>query len=194
MTVPAEDLAEKLSAVREATLAALLEAQAAAISDGAEVEPEPIRRDAQGRVRRDGPLDLPSRGDLGVIRDGRTTIRQIEGPPGPDFKPFTAFAAPDFSAGIRPFAWDRAVLDLRTGQNVPSWTPLRHWFLEWFQARPNDLGPELAGALHRLQGPWRAPGRWRLVLDLGTAPASCIPVLIAAVSQSGCARLRIGGD
>lgn len=194
MTIPAEILAEKLAAIREVTLAALLEAQAEAITEGLEVEPEPIRRDAQGRIRRDGPLKLPSRGDLGVTGNGRTAIRQIEGPPGPVFKPFTAFTAPDFAAEMQPFAWDRAVLDMRTSRAQPSWTALRHWFLEWFQARPNDLSPELCGAVHRLQGPWRAPGRWRAVVDLGSAPASCVAVLIAAVSQSGCTRLRIGGD
>lgn len=194
MTVPAEALAEKLAGIREMTLAALLEAQADAISDGDEVEPEPIRRDPLGRIRRDGPLRLPSRGDLGVTRGDRTVIRQVESPPGPVFKPFAAFTAPDYSAEIRPFAWNRAVLDMRTKQARPEWTALRHWFLEWFQARPNDLLPELGGALHRLQGPWRAPGRWRAVVDLGSASTNSIPVLIAAISQSGCARLRIGGE
>ncbi len=194
MTVPTKDLTERLTLVREATLTALIEAQISAISGGAEVEPEPIRRDAEGRVRRDGPLDLPSRGDLSIIRGGRTVIREIESPPSPTFKSFVAFSAPDFSAEIQPFAWDRAVLDLRIARGQPSWTPLRHWYLEWFQTRPTDLTPEICGAVHRLQGPWRAPGRWRAIVDLGSAPADCIPVLIAAGAQTGCARLRIGSE
>ena len=194
MTIPAEALAERLSTIREETCAALLRALATSLNDGAEVEAEPIHRAPDGAVLREGRLDLPRRGDLAVTRDGRTLVRQIESPPAQDFKPFVAFSDTDFSAEIQPFSWDHAVLDMRTAQAQPSWTAFRHWYLEWFQSRPTDLSPELAGAIHRLQGPWRAPGRWRAILDLGSAPTASIAVLIAAISQSGCARLRIGGE
>ena len=172
----------------------MLHAQAAAIDAGAEIEAEPIRRDADGQIRRDGPLELPSRGDLGVTREGRTLVRQIEGGAGPDFEPFEAFVSPDFTAAIHPFAWDHAVLEMQGRQDMPNWTPLRHWFLEWFQARPSEISPELAGAVHRLDGPYRGPDGWRATADFGSAPASCIPALIAAVALSGCSMLVIGSD
>ena len=194
MTVPAEVLAQRLESVREATVTALLRAQAIAIDAGAEIEAEPMRRDAQNRIRRDGPLDLPSRGDLGVTHGGRTLVRQIEGGTGPDFEPFEAFVSPDFAAAIHPFAWDHAVLEMTSRQDTPNWTPLRHWFLEWFQVRPSEISPELSGAVHRLDGPYRGPDDWRATVDFGSAPASCIPALIAAVALSGCSTLVIGSD
>lgn len=194
MTISADDLVERLSGLRQPVVAALLEAQANALNRGAEIDPEPIQRDASGVIVRSGPLNLPQRGDLATSRDGRTLIHRVETPPGPAFEPFPAYDGPDFSAQIQPFAWDNAVLDMKTNQSQPAWTALRHWFLEWFQARPTELSPELSGAVHSLQGPWRAPGRWRAVVDLGSAPTTCVPGLIAAVSQSGCASIRIGAD
>ena len=194
MTVPAKALGEKLDAIRDATLTALLEAQASALNAGADIDPEPIRRDGRGAIRRDGPLDLPARGDLAVTAGGRTLIRQVEAPSPPDFAPFPAFNSPDFAAEIHPFAWDRAVLILHSAQTQPAWTTLRHWFLEWFQARPNDLSPELAGAVHSLQGPWQGTDHWRAIADLGSAPIGCVAALIAAIGQTGCARLVIGSE
>ena len=194
MTISADDLVERLSAVRQPVVAALLEAQANALNNGAEIDPEPIQRDASGAIVRAGPLNLPQRGDLATTRDGRTLIKRVDAPPGPDFKPFPAYNGPDYSAEVHAFAWDHAVLDMRSNQSDPSWTALRHWFLEWFQARPTDLSPELSGAIHGLQGPWRAPGRWRAIVDLGSAPPTCVPGLIAAVAQSGCASMTIGAE
>ena len=194
MTIPAEALSERLSAVREATLTALLEAQANALNAGAEIEAEPVKRSVSGEVRRDGPLDLPARGDLKITHDGRTLIRQVSAAHAPVFEAFQAFANPDFRAVIRPFTWDHAVLEVQSAQSQPSWTPLRHWFLEWFQSRPTELSPDLAGAAHRLDGPWSPPAGWRITVDLGSAPPDCIPALIAAIGQSGCAKLTIGGE
>ncbi len=194
MTIPAEVLTEHLSAVREATLTVLLEAQAKALNSGAEIEPEPIRRNPAGDIKRDGQLDLPSRGDLRVTRPGRTLIEQYQGGTVPVFRPLQAYANPDFSADLHPFTWDRAVLDIRSEQIQPAWTPLRHWFLEWFQTRPTDLTPDLCGAVHRLDGPHSHPGGWRITVDLGSAPTSCVPAMIAAIGLSGCSRLRITDD
>ena len=194
MTISADDLVERLSGLRQPVVAALLEAQANALNSGAEIDPEPIQRDASGAIVRKGPLNLPQRGDLATSRDGRTVIRRVEAESGPGFKPFPAYNGPDFSAEIHSFAWDHAVLDMRSNQSDPSWTALRHWFLEWFQTRPNDLSPELSGAIHELQGPWRAPGRWRAIVDFGSAPPTCVPGLIAAVAQSGCESIKISAE
>src|SRR5690625_5762471 len=71
-------LEEVLAPVRESAVAALLTAKARAIAAGAEIVAEPVRRDPAGRVKRQGVLHLPSRGDLAITMDGRTLIQRIE--------------------------------------------------------------------------------------------------------------------
>lgn len=194
MTVSIEVLAERLRAVREQTLTALLEAQAAALNSGAEIEAEPIRRTADGVVRREGPLDLPSRADLLIVTGSRQRHRDYSGTPAKDFAPFAAFDSPEFVARIEPFAWDHAVLHIEGRQDQPNWTPLRHWFLEFFQTRPTELAPDLAGVLHRLDGPWLSAEGWRAIVDFGSAPLDAVPAMIAALATSGCAEVTVTAE
>ncbi|MDT8345048.1 MAG: hypothetical protein RQ752_11535, partial [Thermohalobaculum sp.] len=64
-------LADLLGPVRDVAVGSLLEALARRLDAGAEVDAEPMRRDADGRVQRDGALMLPRRGDLRVATGGR---------------------------------------------------------------------------------------------------------------------------
>lgn len=194
MTISARALGELVAPSRDAHVAALLEEQARALGAGREIETEPILRDAQGRVLRTGPLDLPARADLALIAAGVRSTVQTEPVHAAGFAPVEVIRNPEFTASVAPFSWNRVGLSVSTAAREPVWIPLRHWFLEWFQARQTPLSPELEGAVHALGGPESGRFGWRFVADLGSAPVECVPALIAAVSLSGAVRLRIGAD
>jgi len=185
-------IADLLEPMRQETVAGLLRAVAGAIEAGAEVEPEPMRRDWSGRIKRQGALSLPARGDLRVSRDGRSLVQRIEAPPPASEAPFSMVADGGFTVVIAPFAWDRAEMVIEARQPRPDWQPLRLWFLEWVQPRHGDVAPELAGAVHRLDGPVGLPGAWRFELDFGSAPVEAISGLVEAAAETGAGRLRLG--
>jgi len=187
-------LSDLVEPVRDQAVGELLQALASDLDSGAEVVAEPVERDPAGRVRREGPLDLPWRADLRVTRAGRSLMRRIESPAPVSFEPLCLVAEGGFTTVISPFRWEAAALLIETHRNRPDWRPLRLWFLEWFQSRIGELAPDLDGAVHRLTGPRQGPEGYRLTVDLGSAPFAAFMGLIAAVEETGGMRLRIGDE
>jgi len=184
-------LAEMLRPIREASLGAMLGTLAEAIDTGAEVEPEPMRRDVDGKVVRSGALSLPERGDLLVRRGTRALPQRIESPEPQPFAPLSFVADGGFTVVVGPFRWFEAAMVIEARQAQPNWTPLRHWALEWLQSRHTDVWPELAGAIHRLDGPVAGRGAWRFTVDFGSAPIEAVTGLVGAVAETGASRLRL---
>lgn len=187
-----KQLEETLAPVREGAVAALLTAQARAIDAGAEIEPEPLRRDPSGRVKRQGRLDLPNRGDLAVTMDGRTLIQKVESRRVAEFDALEARTVSGFTAVIHPFRWEDADIWISGEVDTPNWAPLRLWYLEWFQDRQTRLQPDLGAVVHGMDGPDRIDGRWRVYLDFGSAPVMALAMLIEAVSETGASGMQIG--
>lgn len=185
-------LADVITPIRDVAVGELLDRMGRALDAGAKVAPEPTLRDGTGRILRDGTLHLPRRGDLAVTRNGHTRIERVEGPRPLAFEPLSLLAEGGFTTIVAPFAWDRARIKVEAMQAKPNWTPLRHWYLEWFQTRFSDDAPDLEGALHGLGGPTDIPGGWVLELDLGSAPIGCFEDLIGAFARSGAARITVG--
>lgn len=187
-------LEEVLAPVRESAVAALLTAKARAIAAGAEIVAEPVRRDPAGRVRRQGELRLPARGDLAITMDGRTLIQRIEARNVIAFPPVEVRTQSGFTGLIGPFRWEDAEIrfDFGSRGTRPGWSPIRLWFLEWFQPRQSRLQPELGGVVHALEGPEDRGDFWQIHLDLGSAPVAAIIALIETAAETGCSRLRIG--
>lgn len=192
MTGAVDLLRERLAPVRESSITALLTAQARAIDAGAEIIPEPVRRTPQGAVKREGRLDLPQRGDLSVTMDGRTLIQRVEGRRAAPFDPFVPLGAEGPAAVVAPFRWEDAEIFAEAGPGAPNWTPLRLWYLEWFQPRQTRLAPDLCGALHAVSGPEAVSGGWRLRIDFGSAPLSAVSALLIALEDTGVGAIRIG--
>jgi hypothetical protein len=185
-------LAELLAPVREEAVSALLRALAGAIEAGGEVEAEPMRRGPDGQVLRGGPLDLPARGDLLVTRDGRSLPQRVESPEPDTFPPLSLVADGGFTVVIAPFRWGEARMMLESRQAKPDWQPLRLWALEWIQSRHADVSPDLAGAIHALEGPEPVRGGFAFGVDFGSAPVEAIAALIPAAAATGAGRLRLG--
>jgi len=185
-------LADLLSPIRAQGAVALLDAIARTLETGAEVEAEPVLRDADGRVRREGPLALPRRADLMVARDGQTLPACTETEAALALMPDTLHYPGGFRVVIASFRWDAAEILIETRDGAPDWQPIRQWFLEWFQSRHADVAPELAGAVHALEGPRAGLDGWRLTVDFGSAPVAALTALIAAASETGARRMRLG--
>ena len=192
MSRPKQGLSRLIEPLRDQSIGGILEALARELEDNADVIPEPELRDAAGNVKRGGALNLPSRGDLAVIRGGKTRLRRIESGEVPGGKPVVVLTSDGFEAEFLPFHWDAADLTVFTNQERPGWGPLRRWFLEWFQSRYSEVAPDLHGVIHSLDGPRRVPGGWAFTIDFGSVPVACVVDLISAVAKSGARRMRIG--
>ncbi len=194
MTMPHLILTRLVEDPRDRSVAAILEAMARALDAGAEVEPEPERRDAAGRVIRTGPLRLPYRADLSLSEGGRTLFCRIESRPAPPGNAAVVRTAEGFSAEVHPFRWEAAEVVIHATQEQPNWTPVRRWFLEWFQSRHTELAPDLVGAVHSLDGPRETPDGWIFTVDFGTAPSACVTEFVHAVAETGATSMRVGQE
>ena len=192
MNPPDPALSRLIEPLRELAIGAILEAMARELEVGAEVAPEPELRDAGGRVTRGGPLKLPRRGDLAVTKGGRTLMRRIESGLAPSANSLVVQTGCGFETEIIAFRWDAAELTVFARQRQPNWTPLRRWYLEWFQSRYSEVAPDLFGAVHGLDGPRPIRGGWAFTIDFGSAPASCVIALVSAMAKTGATRMRIG--
>ena len=176
---------------RDRAVSAILRAMAQAIDAGAEIEPEPERRDTTHRVVRTGPLDLPRRADFSICKSSRTLFCRVESEVASEGGAVTARVGETFTVEIGAFAWDAAEITIHA-KAEPDWNPVRLWFLEWFQSRHSDVSPELFGAVHSLDGPEPLPGGWGLTIDFGSAPAAVVPEFILALAETGAEGATIG--
>ena len=192
MTALPERLRDVIEPVRDIHVAALLETLARELDRGSEVEAEPLARDVDGRIRRDGPLGLPRRLDFRVTREGRTLPRRARSGAGLRFEPFCCAIDEVARLRIAPFAWSAAEVRVFRGAGGANWAPVRRWFLEAVLPRFGEESPDLLGVAHRLEGPVEEPGGWRFTVDLGSASVAGFAAMLEAFAQSGCAEVRVG--
>ncbi len=186
------DLMDVLGPVRDVHVAAILESMAAELSAGADVDAEPVDRDGEGRIRRRAPLGLPSRCDLRVRREGRMMTLRALSSRWLCFDPIGLPLSDRAAARVAPFRWGAATVEARHALDKPDWTPVRLWYLEWFQARFGEESPDLLGVVHALEGPQKAPDGWRFTVDLGSASVAGFVAMLHAFGSTGCADIRVG--
>lgn len=187
-----DNLIDVLAPVRDIYVAALLETIAAELGAGADIDPEPVVRDENGRIRRSGVLDLPKRYDLRVGRGATSVMRTVENARWLSFEPIHGRVADITDVSIGPFSWNETSIRLQRAAGWPNWQPLRRWYLEWFQARFGEESPELLGVLHSLDGPVDESGVMRLTIDLGSASTGCFSAMLDALVHSGCTDISVG--
>ncbi|MEM9783259.1 MAG: hypothetical protein AAF899_12380 [Pseudomonadota bacterium] len=191
-------LSDVLEPVRDIAVGEILETMARSLGDGHDVRAEPKSRDGHGAVTREGPLALPRRSDLLIIGNGSgDLVRQVTSDGVLNFEPVTLVEPEGFVCVIGPFRWDAMQVMGERGEReggwTPNWTPVRRWFLEWFQSRFSSEAPDLDGAVHALSGPEERSQGWHLRIDLGSAPVETVSDMIGAFADTGLSRIRIGG-
>lgn len=192
MTPTNPALADVLEPVRDLHVAGLLELMARELTLGADVEAEPIERDAEGRVRRRPPLGLPRRLDLRATREGRALALRAPRATTLRFAPIALALSDVSNLHVAPFCWGAVTLFARGAAGAPNWAPVRLWLLEWLQARFGEESPDLLGAVHAIDGPVAEGDGWRFAIDLGSAPAAGFIAMAEAFGRTGCAEIRVG--
>lgn len=192
MKAQAENLDDVLGPVRDVHVAEILESLARELSDGADVDAEPVSRDGEGRITRSPPLNLPRRRDLRVRRNGRLTMIHARSDRSVSFAPIRCALSDTVDARIAPFCWGAATVRVGAMSGAPDWKPVRLWFLEWFQARFGEESPDLLGVAHAVEGPFRDGDGWRFVVDLGSASVDCFLPMLEAFAAAGCTDIHVG--
>ena len=162
-------------------------------ADGVTLAHEPAFCDANGDVVTEGELALPSRGDLLVIRDGAVSNSiQIDTDGMLSFEPI-AFDWPEnnLNVDLHPFQWNRMQLRIFGLKTDADWTPIRGWFIGWFQEH-DPADDELLGGVHFVSDPETGDDYLQLSIDLGTAPVESFEELLDAIGQMGAACVHIG--
>ncbi|MCC6511940.1 MAG: hypothetical protein IT423_22775 [Pirellulaceae bacterium] len=162
-------------------------------TDGVTVAHEPAFCDSNGDVVCEGELSLPARGDLLLIRDGTVfdSVR-IDTYGMLSFEP-VAFDWPGGKLNVlmRPFQWNWIQLRIFGLGPDADWTPIRNWFIGWFQENDPDAY-ELLGGVHFLSDPERGGEYTQVSIDLGTAPVESFEELLDAIGQMGATSVQIG--
>lgn len=141
----------------------------------------------------EGQLGPPARGDLFIIRDGEVVDSLLIDTEGMlTFDPI-AFKWPDNSLDVElgPFQWNWIQLRIHGLSSNPDFSPLREWFMRWFQDGDPADG-ELLGGVHFMSDPEVADGYTQLSIDLGSAPVESFEELLHAVGRMRPKRLTIG--
>lgn len=161
--------------------------------DDATVAHEPALCDADGNVVAVGVLALPARSDLLVIRNGAVSdSHQIDTDGMLTFEPI-AFDWPEnnLNVDLQPFQWNWMQLRISGLRPDADWTPIRNWFIHWFQEN-DPADDELLGGVHFLSDPEDGDGYSQVSIDLGTAPVESFEELLDALGQLGADRVQIG--
>lgn len=161
--------------------------------DGITIAHEAAFCNADGDVVTSGKLELPYRGDLLIIRDGTVSDSiQI------DTESMLSFETLNFnwpstclSVELHPFQWNWMQLKIFGLRAEADWTPIREWFIHWFQD-DDPADNELLGGVHALLDPEDGPDCSQVSIDLGTAPVESFEELLDAIGQMGATRVQIG--
>jgi hypothetical protein len=108
------------------------------------------------------------------------------------FAPVSAPISDVAAVRIAPFCWGATVIQAGAAAGRPNWTPVRRWFLEWFQSRFGEESPDLLGVAHAIEGPAATGGGWRFTVDLGSTSVAGFIAMLEAFGQTGCARIDVG--
>ena len=162
-------------------------------ADDATIAHEPAFCNADGNVVTEGRLALPARGDLLIIRDGVVSESlEIDTDGMLSFEPI-AFDWPEnnLNVDLQPFQWNWIQLRMYGLQADADWTPIRDWFIRWFQEN-DPADNELLGGVHFLSDPEAGDGYLQVSIDLGTAAVESFEELLDAIGQLGADRVQIG--
>jgi hypothetical protein len=162
-------------------------------NDGVSIAHEPAFCNANGEVVTEGELSLPSRCDLLVIRDGAVSESvRIDTDGMLSFEPIK-FAWPEnkLNVDLEPFQWNWMQLRIFGLKAESDWTPMRDWFIGWFQEN-DPADDELLGGVHFLSDPEYGHDYSQISVDLGTSPVEAFEELLDAIGQMGAARVQIG--
>lgn len=152
---------------------------------------EPVLRDADGRVAREGDLQLGMRIDLVHLTVGEERSESVDSHALVRFEPLS-FDWSGVVVELRPFFWDAMSLELRGIESSAAAAPLRAWFQRWIRVDDDVLAePPLVGAVHFLSDPSVDSDGCVVQVDLGSAPIAAFEELLDVGATLGAKRVVI---
>ena len=158
------------------------------------VRAEPVRRDENGQVVRDGVLNLPSRVDFSVEQPTGLKMSDIKTSKQLEFEPVDIKIDQKLDLTIFPFSWDEVHISFETGEDPKRLVRLRLWYLEWFQSRRTEIESAARQVVHSLRGPKNDGDIWHVCLDMGSAPAEALVELFSVLASRGVNRMTLGAE
>lgn len=189
-----DDLEEILSPVRDLYLSRYLRRVAKSRKIGHEIVTEPRMRDKTGAIDRDGVLNLPRRSDFGLVTKKGVQHRDIGEICDMMFDPMEFDLSRDATIRVYPFCWKAFEVAFDAEDDPDRLQLVRHWYLEWFQARRLEDAEDIAGAVHSLDGPEFNGKAWSIRIDMGSAPIAAFADLMDVLVASGARHIRVGSD
>jgi len=158
------------------------------------MRPEALYVDSDGKPLRTGELNLPARGDLCVLTEGRVQeIARIESARSITFEPFRFVWADSLQVAMRPFHWNDCTLLIPEPVQGIDLQPLTGWAenaIDVAQSHaPNGNG---LGVVHSAVFHDKGPEGGRLELDLGTAPVDTFGELLGAMVAANVSLIALG--
>jgi hypothetical protein len=181
--------------IRAAYVELLSGAVRAARAKGQEVNVEPLIRDADGAIVRDGALESGVRLDLVVARKRGLVEKRVDSARRIGFDPITIPWTPRLSVVLEPFTWDCAHVETDLGAKALT-TVVSPWLERWIA--PGDgrrRGRDgLHGVVHFASDPAKHRSGAAVSLDLGSARPEALYELFDALANAGARKVRIASE
>lgn len=166
--------------------------------------PEALYQLTTGEPIRSGPLALPARGDLCVLREQKISeLARIESPRALEFEPFRFLWADAMQVALHPFDWDDCSLCVPEPVEAIDFAPLQAWAEDAFKpgeraATMDAHGVQLLNVIHRVSAPRTVAEGTRIDVDLGSAPVREFErlldaLVVARVGLVVVGRVDVGG-
>lgn len=187
-----DQLEEFLSPVRDLYMSRYFRRQKKWRKIGYEVEAEPKIRDIDGKVVRDGVLNLPRRSDFGLMTNNGPQYRDLGEICNMMFEPMVIKASSRATIVINPFCWKALTVSFDAEDDTERLKLVRQWYLEAFQTLRLDEGLDVTGTVHALNGPKFKDDRWVIEIDMGSAPISVFASLLDLLVSNGVESVFVG--
>lgn len=142
---------------------------------------EPALRNSNGELALDGSLQLPYRADV-IPRGGSGSI-MVDSPTRASIPSETQSIA-GVLVTINSFLWDQARFELSGLAQEADWSPLRTWFLRWFDGEDsNQVNEEgFYGVVHCALDPEATSDGYGVTIDFGSAPIDAFVECLEALA------------
>lgn len=194
MSLLSENLEEILAPTRDLYLSRYFRRLAKWRKIGYDVEPEPKIRTMNGAVLRDGVLNLPRRADFGLNGTNGPEYRDVPEICDLVFEPMEFSLSRSATISVHPFCWKSFSVTFDADEDPQRLHLVRQWYLESFQHRRMDEGPDVLGVLHSLNGPTLTDDSWVIDVDMGSAPIADFSRLLDHLVSSGVRNISVGTD
>jgi hypothetical protein len=151
---------------------------------------EPLLRGPDGSAIYEGNLDTPYRCDL--VHKETFKSESVDATESIRFETVCCDIG-TMRLNLSAFSWDRLTLSINGMRQPAAEKVMRDWFLHWFDENDSNVAniEGLYGVVHFMSDPVSEGTAVRFEVDLGSAPADAVAMLIEKLSDQGASALRL---